>query len=132
MKCLNVNTQIVSTCLCVDIKNIITPFVVNTCQQTCLNANVCKHDDPEINAKVSNVTMPVSTCIKSLDKLSLNVNNVCSNTRADINRVDNLNAECKLVCGFRIVHNYFLVTEGIFILSDGKKFEVINDGELSE
>lgn len=52
---------------------------------------------------------------------------------ADANRIGNgLNVTCGIVCGIGVADdNYFLVTEGLFILSDGRKFKLRED-ELSE
>lgn len=45
-----------------------------------------------------------------------------------IQQNENLNIEYNLVCSPDLgVQNYFAVKEGLFILSDGKKFKLIKD-----
>lgn len=131
MNCLNVSTSVISGCLQVDIKECKNSFSIKVEKQTGLNVEVFSKNKPPI-CTVNTTTSNLSAKVTIEDRLLLNLTALYKNTKADVNRIDKLNSTHRFVCDPGLTHNYFLVKEGLFILSDGKKFEVIKDEQLSK
>lgn len=131
MNCLNVSTSVVSGCLRVNIKECKNPFSIKVEKQNGLNVEAfSKNKQPicTVNAAANNLSARVTV----EDRLLLNLTALYKNINVDVNRIDRLNATHGFICDSGLTHNYFLVREGLFILSDGKKFEVIKDEQLSK
>ena len=131
MNCLNVSTSVISGCLQVDVKECKNSFSIKVEKQTGLNVEVFSKNKPPI-CTVNTTTSNLSAKVTIEDRLLLNLTALYKNTKVDVNRIDKLNATHRFVCDSGLTHNYFLVKEGLFILSDGKKFEVIKDEQLSK
>lgn len=96
MKCLKVNTNVVSPCLNIKVN---------------VKRDIAKIAIFPYDAKLS-------VFIKWDEKLTPYV----------VQQNENLNVEYNLVCSPDLgAQHYFIVKEGLFILSDGKKFKLIKD-----
>lgn len=131
MNCLNVSTSVISGCLRVNIKECKNLFSIRVEKQTGLDVEVFSKNKSPICTAIA-ATNNLSAKVTVEDGLLLNLTALYKNINVDVNRIDKLNATHSFVCGSSLTRNYFLVQEGLFILSDGKKFEVIKDEQLSK
>lgn len=131
MNCLNVSTSVISGCLRVNIKECKNLFSIRVEKQTRLDVEVfSKNKQPICTATATTNNLSAKVTVE--DGLLLNLTALYKNINVDVNRIDRLNATHGFICDSGLTHNYFLVKEGLFILSDGKKFEVIKDEQLSK
>lgn len=98
----------------------------------CLNVSTSvKSSCLQIDVKKCN--NPFVANIQRYDQLSVNAYLKDKHPKVTIDCVIlTPDVDVTFVCNTSLGHIYFLVKEGLFILSDGKKFELIKDEQLSK